>query len=193
MEISPKALAIGAIVVVLTMMMAIMSCGTRSKKKPTFKKSTSLNYSTSSKSSSKSNIKNDNSVEESVNINYSRKIKKELSSEQKRSAQLYKRLDNSYEMYKRKNYESALSEVESVMRNLHKDPYLEAQTWAMSAMIYDKQHKNSRRKRAYRKMVECIENLQKDSRYTNMYKEGMENFTLFEKIKERGGSLGEDE
>ena len=74
-----------------------------------------------------------------------------------------------------------------MLRQIENDPYLEAQTWSLSAMIYDKQGKTSRRKRSFRKMTECIEALQKDSRYINVYKEGMLYQELFGTIKEMGG------
>lgn len=191
MEISPKALSITVVVLFLTIMMAFISCGTKTKRKPSFKNKTAVASSNTVNKTANSVALSDN--EAPANENFPRVSKRKLTSEQKQTAQLYKRLDTAYSLYQRGNYESALSEVESVMRNLHKDPYLEAQVWAMSAMIYDKQHKNSRRKRAYRKMVECIENLQKDKRYTRMYEVGKDNADLFGKIHELGGKIGENE
>lgn len=113
--------------------------------------------------------------------------KKNVSAEQKKTEHLYKRLEYAYSLYTRQNYEGALNETESMLRQIENDPYLEAQTWSLSAMIYDKQGKSSRRKRSFRKMTECIEALQKDSRYINVYKEGMLYQELFGTIKEMGG------
>ncbi len=102
--------------------------------------------------------------------------------------QLYKRLDYAFSLYNRYNYEMAINEVEGLITRINNDPYLEAQAWAMAAMIYEKQRKLSRRKRAYRKMVGAIEALQKDKRYYNVYKEGMENQQLFDALIKAGGS-----
>lgn len=113
--------------------------------------------------------------------------KKNVSAEQKKTEHLYKRLEYAYSLYTRQNYEGALNETESMLRQIENDPYLEAQAWSLSAMIYDKQGKSSRRKRSFRKMTECIEALQKDSRYINVYKEGMLYQELFGTIKEMGG------
>jgi nanoRNase/pAp phosphatase (c-di-AMP/oligoRNAs hydrolase) len=124
------------------------------------------------------NKKDLNSIENSLNnFNFNHR----------ETQQLYNRLEYAFSLYTRHNYEMAINEVEGLINRIDNDPYLESQAWAMAAMIYEKQGKLSRRKRANRKMVGAIEALQKDKRYTNVYKEGMENQELFDAIVKAGG------
>ena len=91
------------------------------------------------------------------------------------TSELYEKLDYANSMFKNHNYDGALREISRIQQNQASkdDPYLRMQTWALSAMIYDKTGKNSRRKRSYTKMIETMEELKKDSRYKKSYEDGM--------------------
>jgi len=91
----------------------------------------------------------------------------------RRSQELYRRLELSFEMFQKENFDGALREVERVQMDVNDDPYLEMQTWYLSAMIYHKTSKTSRRSRAMRKMLELMETLQKDPRFRESFDEGM--------------------
>jgi hypothetical protein len=91
----------------------------------------------------------------------------------RRTQELYKRLEFSFDMYQKENFDGALREVERVQMDINDDPYLEMQTWYLSAMIYHKSGKTSRRSRAMRKMLEVMETLQKDPRFRESFEEGM--------------------
>ena len=91
----------------------------------------------------------------------------------RRTQELYKRLEFSFDMYQKENFDGALREVERVQMEINDDPYLEMQTWYLSAMIYHKSGKTSRRSRAMRKMLEVMETLQKDPRFRESFEEGM--------------------
>lgn len=94
------------------------------------------------------------------------------SDSQKRSASLYRRLENSFAMFNTDNIDGALRELERVQLEINNDPYLEMQTWYLSAMIYHKTGKSSRRKRSMRKMLEVMEQLQKDPRFRRSFEDG---------------------
>jgi hypothetical protein len=87
--------------------------------------------------------------------------------------ELYRRLELSFEMFQKENFDGALREVERVQMDVNEDPYLEMQTWYLSAMIYHKTAKPSRRGRAMRKMLELMETLQKDPRFRESFEEGL--------------------
>lgn len=90
----------------------------------------------------------------------------------RRTQELYRRLELSFEMFQKENFDGALREVERVQMEINEDPYLEMQTWYLSAMIYHKTAKPSRRGRAMRKMLELMETLQKDPRFRQSFEEG---------------------
>lgn len=90
----------------------------------------------------------------------------------KQAQDAYSKFERSFEMYHRGDYESALRELGRVQTNIDDDPNLEMQTWYLSAMIYDKTGKDSRRKRAMRKMLETMEILQKDPRFRTAFEHG---------------------
>ncbi len=91
----------------------------------------------------------------------------------RRTQELYRRFELSFEMFQKDNFDGALREVERIQMDLNDDPYLEMQTWYLSAMIYHKTEKPSRRGRAMRKMLELMETLQKDPRFRESFEEGM--------------------
>lgn len=86
---------------------------------------------------------------------------------------LYKRFEYAFDMFNSNNLDGALREVERLQLEIDDDPYLEMQSWYLSAMIYHKSDKASRRKRSMRKMLECMEQLQKDPRFRNAFEDGM--------------------
>jgi len=90
----------------------------------------------------------------------------------RRTQELYRRLELSFEMFQKENFDGAMREVERVQMDINDDPYLEMQTWYLSAMIYHKTAKPSRRGRAMRKMLELMETLQKDPRFRESFEEG---------------------
>ncbi|NCB37654.1 MAG: hypothetical protein EOM80_02690 [Erysipelotrichia bacterium] len=96
-----------------------------------------------------------------------------LRDQDKKTQVLYQKLENSYEMFRKDNFDGALREVERLQFEISNDPYLEMQSWYLSAMIYHKSGKSSRRKRAMRKMLESMEELQKDPRFRNAFEDGM--------------------
>lgn len=101
-----------------------------------------------------------------------------VSDAEKLSASLYRRLDYSFEMFRRDNMDGALREVERLQLEINNDPYLEMQSWYLSAMIYHKTGKASRRKRSMRKMLETMEQLQKDPRFRKSFQDGMDSQDL---------------
>ena len=109
-----------------------------------------------------------------------------LSSQNEHTKELYEKLNYANKMYRNRNYDSALREIGRIQQEVNNDPYLEMQTWALSAMIYDKTGKNSRRKRSYTKMLEAIEEVKKDSRYKKAYKDGVECGSFIASIAKKG-------
>jgi len=96
-----------------------------------------------------------------------------LRPQDRKTKEQYRRLEYAFDMYNSQNYDGSLREVERLQLEIDNDPYLEMQSWYLSAMIYHKTDKSSRRKRAMRKMLESMEQLQKDPRFRNAYEDGM--------------------
>jgi hypothetical protein len=110
----------------------------------------------------------------------------------RRRAEQFKGLEFAHEMLLKSNPQGALREVERLQMNLRDDPYVEMQTWYLSAMIYHRLGKTSRRKRSMRKMLETMETLQKDPRFREIYKEGMETQDLIQKALTMEGNKHEE-
>ena len=96
-----------------------------------------------------------------------------LRAQDERTNELYEKFNYANKMMKNQNYDAALREVSRIQQEINNDPYLELQTWALTAVIYDKTGKTSRRKRAYTKMLEVLDVVKKDSRYKKAYEDGM--------------------
>lgn len=94
--------------------------------------------------------------------------------QRRRKTEQYRRLEYAHEMLMNSNSQAALREVERLQMDIRDDSYLEMKTWYLSAMIYHKMGKTSRRKRSMRKMLECMETLQKDPRFKAAYKDGQD-------------------
>lgn len=109
-----------------------------------------------------------------------------LRDQDRRTREQYRRLEYAFNMYNSQNYDGALREVERLQLEIDKDPYLEMQSWYLSAMIYHKTDKASRRKRAMRKMLESMEQLQKDSRFRSAYEDGMISQEVIKMAVEKG-------
>ena len=109
-----------------------------------------------------------------------------LSEKDAHTSELYEKMNHANKMYKNRNYDGALREVERIQLEINNDPYLEMQTWGLAAMIYDKTGKTSRRKRAYNKLIESAEEVKKDSRYKKAYEDGKICQELIENAKEKG-------
>ena len=99
----------------------------------------------------------------------------------------YKRLEYAYSMLTKSNPQGALREIERLQMDIRDDKYLELKTWYLSAMIYHKMGKISRRKRAMRKMLEIMQELQKDPKFKKAFAEGKNTQDLIETIKKSGG------
>ncbi len=95
-----------------------------------------------------------------------------LNEERRRKTEQYRRLEYAHQMLVDSNVEGSLRELERLQLDLRDDPYLEMQTWYLSAMAYHKQGKPSRRKRSMRKMLETMEILQKDPRFKAACEDG---------------------
>ena len=96
-----------------------------------------------------------------------------LRPQDERTSELYEKFSYANKMFKNRNCDAALREIDRIQQEINNDPYLKLQTWALSAAIYDKTGKTSRRKRSYTKMLEAIEEVKKDSRYKKAYEDGM--------------------
>ncbi|HNX75035.1 MAG TPA: hypothetical protein PLM07_07580 [Candidatus Rifleibacterium sp.] len=109
-----------------------------------------------------------------------------LRPQDQKTKEQYQRLEYAFSMYNVSNFDGALREVERLQLEINQDPYLEMQSWYLSAMIYHKTDKISRRKRAMRKMLETMEQVQKDPRYRNAYADGMISQEMIKLAKEKG-------
>ena len=91
----------------------------------------------------------------------------------RRTQELYRKFEHSHQMFLKANFDGALREIDRIQMEISDDPYLEMQTWYLSAMIYHKTAKGSRRNRAMRKMLQSLETLQKDPRFRESFEDGM--------------------
>lgn len=101
--------------------------------------------------------------------------------------ELYERLERSHQLLQNSNPEAALRELERLQLGIRNDPYLEMQSWYLSAMIYHKTGAISRRRRSMRKMMEALEKLQKDPRFLRTHELGIANQQLIETLKNSKG------
>jgi hypothetical protein len=111
---------------------------------------------------------------------------RKLRDQDKKTKDQYRRLEYAFEMYNTANLDGALREVERLQLEINNDPYLEMQSWYLSAMIYHKSDKTSRRKRAMRKMLESMEQLQKDPRFLQAHADGMISQEIMKMALEKG-------
>ena len=109
-----------------------------------------------------------------------------LRDKDKRIREQYRRLEYAFEMYNSANFDGALREVERLQLEINNDPYLEMQSWYLSAMIYHKSDKPSRRKRAMRKMLESMEQVQRDPKGRAALEDGMNSQELMNLAREKG-------
>lgn len=110
----------------------------------------------------------------------------DISDKDKLSAALYRRLENAFDMLQSDNLDGAQREIERVQLEINNDPHLEMQSWYLSAMIYHKSGKTSRRKRSMRKMLESMEQLQKDPRFRRSFEDGMMSQEVIKLAIEKG-------
>ena len=150
-------------------------CGRKSQTKK--KNNKKINFAESLK---KSNVKEKAIVSEASVVNdFGNDLdidligKLPLRPQDERTQELYEKFNYANKMFRSSNYEAALREINRIQQEINNDPYLKLQTWALTAAVYDKTGKTSRRKRAYTKMLEAIEELHKDSRYKKAYADGM--------------------
>lgn len=101
--------------------------------------------------------------------------------------ELYQRLERSHKLLQSSNPEAALRELERLQQGIRDDPYLEMQSWYLSAMIYHKTGAVSRRRRSMRKMMETLEKLQKDPRFLRAHQLGVANQQLIETLQNSKG------
>lgn len=109
-----------------------------------------------------------------------------LREKDERTSELYEKLDRANSLYKNRNYDGALREIDRIQREIDNDPYLEMQTWGLAALIYDKTGKTSRRKRAYSKMFDSLVAVHKDPRYAKAREDGKICLELIEIAKVKG-------
>lgn len=95
-----------------------------------------------------------------------------LNEQRRRKTEQYKRLEYAHRMLMENNPQGSLREVERLQMDIREDPYFEMQTWYLSAMVYHKLGKPTRRKRSMRKMLETMEQLQKDARFRTAFEDG---------------------
>ena len=109
-----------------------------------------------------------------------------LRPQDEQSKDLYEKLDYANQLYKSRNYESALREIDRILQSINNDPYLEMQVWTLSGVVSDKANKPARKKRSYAKMMKAWEKVLKDPRYKNAYKDGMICQELIESASKTG-------
>ena len=152
------------------------------------KKTTKRNFSESLNKNQRGNAVNSNSTSlgefEGIDVTLDGELP--LRTQDEQTSELYEKLNYANKMYKNSNYEGALREISRIQQNIKDDPYLHLQTWALAAMIYDKTGKTSRRKRAYTKMLEVMEEVKKDSRYKKAYEDGMLCQDLIASVTKKG-------
>ncbi len=90
----------------------------------------------------------------------------------RRKTEHYRRLEYAHSLLLGSDPQSALRELERLQMDIRDDLYLEMQTWYLSAMIYHKLGKSSRRKRSMRKMLETMEALQKEPGFKEALEDG---------------------
>ena len=95
-----------------------------------------------------------------------------MNESRRRKAEQYRRLEYAYRMLSKSDPQGALRELERLQMDIREDPYLEMQTWYLSAMVYHKLGKPSRRKRSMRKTLEVMEQMQKDPRFKAAFADG---------------------
>lgn len=110
-----------------------------------------------------------------------------LKGNQEQTKELYKKLDYANVMLKKHNYDGSLREIKRIQQVVHDDPYLMTQTWALAAKVYDKMGNINGRKRSFKKMMDSLAQVQKDSRYKNAYSDGMVCQKLIAYVEEKGG------
>lgn len=113
---------------------------------------------------------------------------KKLTQKQIKLTKIYENLEEAEKMLDRKNAEGALRTVKRIQNSVQNNPYLDMQTWYLSAKIYNKMGKTSRRKRAMRKMISAMKKMQKNPSYYKAYKDGMMSKDLVNRVikKEKG-------
>ncbi len=105
----------------------------------------------------------------------------------RRKTEQYRRLEYAHEMLVDNNPQGSLRELERLQLDIREDPYLEMQAWYLSAMVYHKLGKPSRRKRSMRKMLETMEQLQKDPRFRTIHEDGKLSQKAIDKAKKEAG------
>lgn len=164
------------IIILFLMALGFSGCCGR-KSQPNKKNNKKIDFTESLKKSNtkdKSNVKGGSVVNDFGNdfdIDLIGKLP--LRAQDERTNELYEKFNYANKMFKNRNYDAALREIDRIQQEINNDPYLKVQTWALTAAVYDKTGKTSRRKRAYTKMLEAMDELLKDSRYRKAYEDGM--------------------
>lgn len=163
---------------VIVLLMAVWLEGCCGRKKITDKKkgNSTLVENIKKKSNKKFDKKNNT---QSISENEFGDIDIDLSGElplrpsDERTNELYEKFDYANKMYKDRNYDSALREINRIKQSINNDPYLMMQVYAFEAMVYGKKEQPGRRKHSYKKMMEAMTEVQKDNRYKKAYSDGM--------------------
>ncbi len=173
------------VLILLTALNLLGCCGNKKNSSSSGRRGRSKRYtSDSSRAKEKSSNSEKSSAAEDIGNDLS--DEGSLTQDQENTSELYEKMDYAHKMYKSTNYDGALREVERILQKIDNDPYLEMQVWGLSAMIHDKAGRTSRRKRSYRKMIDCMEQLQKDPRFRKSFEDGKECQELIEMAKKNG-------
>ena len=163
-----------SLLVVLLMAVCLEGCCRR--KKVTEKKADNTSLVESIKNKSKKKVDKKNvtlSDNEFGDVDIDLEGELPLRACDERTSELYEKLDYANKMYKDRNFDGALREISRIKQGIDNDPYLLMQVYAFEAMVYEKKDQPVRRKHSYKKMMEAMTEVRKDSRYKKAYNDGM--------------------
>lgn len=133
-------------------------------------------------------LKNENDMSDDSQ----RKYESHLDIDLRQTKTAYSLLQRSYENYRYHNYSAALRELERCQGLIRNDPYLEMQSWYMAVKIHQKMGAVSRKRRAMRRMMESMEELQGDFRFRQAHKQGMATRELIDFFNKKAGDTYAD-
>ncbi len=157
----------------LLMAFELTGCCGRKKTDNTKKDYLSGTLKKSNKKKKDKNKKDSDRIGEYADVDVDLSGELPLRAKDERTKELYEKLDYANKLFKSRNYDSALREINRIRQQVDDDSYLKLQTWALSAMIYNQMGNTSKRKHSYRKMMESLDEVKKDARYKKAYEDGM--------------------
>jgi hypothetical protein len=171
----------------VAILLTIIATGCCTRKK--VDKTTSVKTNSSKTSSKK--VKND-FKKKPIKKNNGNGLSYEEKKARRQKTETYRNLERANQMFERSNYESALRQVKRVQLENRDNPYIMMKSWYLSAMIYHKMGKSSRRKRAMRKMVDSLKKARKDPRYQAAVTDGLMASEFIGEVKKNGGKRFEE-